>query len=109
MKILTIVALGASMMWAAVNINTASKSELMELPGIGDVKAGAIIEYRAKSSFKTIDEIKNVSGIGDKIYENIKVDLIVNGKTDIKNLKSINKNSKKQAKKESKDSNSTKK
>ncbi|WP_180383777.1 ComEA family DNA-binding protein [Campylobacter vicugnae] len=108
MKVLAIVALSASMMWAAVNINTASKSELMELPGIGDKKADAIIEYRAKSKFKTIDEIKSVSGIGDKIYEDIKVDLIVNGITDTKNLKSVNKNKKKQTKKENKDNNSTK-
>ncbi len=106
MKVLAIVALSASMMWAAVNINTASKSELMELPGIGDKKADAIIEYRTKSKFKTIDEIKSVSGIGDKIYEDIKVDLIVNGITDTKNLKSVNK--KKQTKKENKDNNSTK-
>ncbi|ARR02572.1 MULTISPECIES: ComEA family DNA-binding protein [Campylobacter] len=108
MKVLAIVALSASMMWAAVNINTASKSELMELPGIGDKKADAIIEYRTKSKFKTIDEIKSVSGIGDKIYEDIKVDLIVNGITDTKNLKSVNKNKKKQTKKENKDNNSTK-
>ena len=108
MKVLAIVALSASMMWAAVNINTASKSELMELPGIGDKKADAIIEYRTKSKFKTIDAIKSVSGIGDKIYEYIKVDLIVNGITDTKNLKSVNKNKKKQTKKENKDNNSTK-
>lgn len=108
MKVLAIVALSASMMWATVNINTASKSELMELPGIGDKKADAIIEYRTKSKFKTIDEIKSVSGIGDKIYEDIKVDLIVNGITDTKNLKSVNKNKKKQTKKENKDNNSTK-
>lgn len=105
MKAIAIIALGANIMLAAVNINTASKSELMELPGIGEGKAKAIIDYRTKSQFKTIDEIKNVSGIGDKIYESIKVDLIVNGPTDTKNLKSTIKD-KKPVKK---DSNSTKK
>ena len=54
----------------------------------GEGKANAIIEYRAKTKFKTIDEIKNVSGIGDKLYESIKADLIENGPTDTKNLKS---------------------
>lgn len=115
MKVLAIVALGASMMWAAVNINTANENELMELPGIGKSKAGAIIEYRQKSKFNSIDEIKNVPGIGDKIYENIKIDLITNGTTDTTNLKSINKESNKSTKKdkkeskENKDSNLTKK
>ena len=74
MKAIILTALSASMVLAAININTANKSELMELPGIGEGKANAIIEYRAKTKFKTIDEIKNVSGIGDKIYESIKAD-----------------------------------
>lgn len=55
-----------------VNINTASKAELCKLKGIGDVKANAIIAYReANSGFKNIDEIKNVSGIGDATFANI--------------------------------------
>ena len=55
-----------------VNINTASLAELMTLTGIGEAKANAIIEYREKSMFKSIEEIKNVSGIGDSAYEKIK-------------------------------------
>jgi competence protein ComEA len=59
-----------------ININTASKEELMNLPGIGDVKAQAIIDYRTKNGpFKDIHEIVNVSGIGEKTFEKIK-DLI---------------------------------
>uniref|UniRef100_A0A7C4U478 Helix-hairpin-helix DNA-binding motif class 1 domain-containing protein n=1 Tax=Caldisericum exile TaxID=693075 RepID=A0A7C4U478_9BACT len=59
-----------------ININTASKEELMNLPGIGDVKAQAIIDYRTKNgTFKDIHEIVNVSGIGEKTFEKIK-DLI---------------------------------
>lgn len=109
MKVFILTALSASMLLAAININTANKSELMELPGIGEGKANAIIEYRAKNKFKTIDEIKNVSGIGDKIYENIKADLIVNGPTDTKNLKSKDiKKPTKNDKKEKIDNNSTK-
>ena len=56
-----------------VNINTATKETLMSLKGIGESKADKIIEYRnTQGTFKTIDEIKNVSGIGDSVYEKIK-------------------------------------
>lgn len=56
-----------------VNINTASASELMTLSGIGESKASAIVEYREiNGSFQSVDDIKNVSGIGDGIYEKIK-------------------------------------
>ncbi|MEF3245536.1 MAG: ComEA family DNA-binding protein [Caldisericaceae bacterium] len=59
-----------------ININTASKTELMELPGIGETKAQAIIDFRTKNGpFKNPHDIVNVSGIGEKTYENIK-DLI---------------------------------
>lgn len=55
-----------------ININTASKSELCKLNGIGDVKASSIITYReANNGFKNIEEIKNVSGIGDAIFAKI--------------------------------------
>lgn len=56
-----------------VNINTASVVELMSLDGIGESKAKAIIEYRdINGDFKNILDIKNVSGIGESIYEKIK-------------------------------------
>ena len=59
-----------------VNINTANKEELDTLPGIGEATAGKIIDYRNKNGkFKTKEEIKEVSGIGDSKYEQIK-DLI---------------------------------
>lgn len=58
---------------AIVNINTASQSQLETLTGIGPVKAKAIIDYRqTKGSFKSISEIKNVSGIGDATFQKIK-------------------------------------
>lgn len=56
-----------------VNINTCTKEELLTLSGIGESKADAIISYREeKGSFKTIEDILNVSGIGNSIYEKIK-------------------------------------
>jgi len=56
-----------------ININTASIDELTTLPGIGKAKAEAIITYRNQNNgFKTIEDIKNVSGIGDATYEKFK-------------------------------------
>lgn len=62
-----------------ININRANIMELKELPGIGDVLAGRIIEYRnEKGGFKSIEEIKNVNGIGDKRFSDIKDKVIIN-------------------------------
>jgi len=62
-----------------ININTASKIELKQLSGIGEVKATSIIEYRNKNNrFKSIEEIIKVTGIGQATYEKIKEKIIVN-------------------------------
>ena len=55
-----------------VNINTASLEQLQTLPGVGESKAKSIIEYREKQKFKTIEDIKNVTGIGDSLFAKIK-------------------------------------
>lgn len=58
---------------ALVSINTATKEELMTISGIGESKALSIIEYRSTNGkFNSIEDIKNVSGIGDKLYAQIK-------------------------------------
>src|SRR5881392_1936244 len=65
---------------AAVNLNTATKDELVALPGIGPAKAQAILDYRSKNgAFKSIEELKDVKGIGAKRYGKIKRDLTVVG------------------------------
>ena len=56
-----------------ININTATQTQLETLPGIGPSTADKIIQYRKENgNFKNIEDIKNVSGIGDSKYENIK-------------------------------------
>ena len=56
-----------------ININTASIQELDTLPGIGEATANKIVNYREeKGKFNSIEEIKNVNGIGDKKYEELK-------------------------------------
>ncbi len=52
-----------------ININTATKSELMFLDGIGEKRAESIISYREQRPFQCIEEIMNVKGIGPKTYE----------------------------------------
>ena len=61
-----------------ININTAYASDLQLLPGIGEVMAERIVEYRERSGgFKSSEDLKKVKGIGEKKYEKIRVYITV--------------------------------
>lgn len=62
-----------------ININTATLEELDKLPGVGEATANKIISHREENGqFKNIEDIKNVNGIGDKKFENMKELICVN-------------------------------
>ncbi|WP_289281615.1 MULTISPECIES: ComEA family DNA-binding protein [unclassified Methylophaga] len=72
--------LSTSLAYAAdkIDLNTATSEELQMLNGVGPSTADAIIEYRdAHGKFKTVDELTNVKGIGDKKLEKLSNDLTV--------------------------------
>jgi competence protein ComEA len=58
-----------------VDINSATEKELVSLPGVGEKTAKAIVAARP---FKTIDDLKNVKGIGDKTFEKLKAHVVCN-------------------------------
>jgi competence protein ComEA len=61
-----------------ININTASVAELSELKGIGAAKAQQIVAYREKSGpFKSVDELRQVNGIGDKLLQRLRPQVTV--------------------------------
>ena len=71
-----------------VNINTATEAQIALLPGIGPKLATEVVNYRTNNGgFKTIDDIKKVSGVGDKKFEKIKDFVVLEGETTIKSTK----------------------
>jgi competence protein ComEA len=73
-------ALCSSAALAALNLNTATKEELIALSGIGPAKAQAILDYRnAHGAFKSVEELKDVKGIGAKRFEKLKGELTIVG------------------------------
>jgi competence protein ComEA len=73
-------ALSTGWAFATVNLNTATKDELVALPGIGPAKAQAIIDYRTTHGpFKSVEQLKDVKGIGAKRFEKLKPEITVAG------------------------------
>lgn len=61
-----------------ININTADKNELEKIPGVGPVTAQKILDYREENGyFNSIEELKNINGIGEKTFENMKEKITV--------------------------------
>ena len=62
-----------------VDLNSASVEELARLPGIGPAKAQAIVSHRSTSPFRKPEDLREVKGIGDKLYEQLKDQITVGG------------------------------
>lgn len=70
-KLVTLLMLGCSFLFAQINLQTATKEELMGIKGVGEKKAEQIIEYRKTNTIKTPEDLKNIKGFGDSIVGNI--------------------------------------
>ena len=71
-KLVTLLMLCCSFLFAEINLQTASKEELMGVKGIGEKKAEQIIEYRKTNIIKNPEDLKNIKGFGDSIVGNVK-------------------------------------
>ena len=70
-----------------VNVNTASAEELQLLPGVGEARANALVALRKqRGGFKSLDELKDVKGIGDAGLDRMRPYLRLDGKTTAKRL-----------------------
>ena len=73
-KIVALLMLCVSFMFAAINLQTATKEELMSIKGIGDKKADSIIEYRKTNEIKDPEDLKNIKRpLHSKSYINIPI------------------------------------
>lgn len=77
----------AKQMTGSVNINTATASELMMLPGIGKAKANAIIASRQATPFRSASDLAKIKGIGNKMLAKLQPYVVVDGATTAKIVK----------------------
>jgi competence protein ComEA len=75
MKLITMLLLGVSLVFGVVDINKADISQLETLKGIGAKKAQAIIDFRKKTCFKSVDALAEVKGISTKTIEKNRANL----------------------------------
>ena len=76
-KLLKILLLATSFLFADIDLNSASKNELMMIKGIGSKKADAIIAYRKSHKISSANDLKNIKGIGPGIIKNLQVNKTV--------------------------------
>lgn len=93
-KIIIALMLSVSFMFASIDVQTASKAELMSIKGIGSKKADSIIKYRKSNKLRTADDLKNIKGIGKSIVNNVKNDVKGGGKKATKQEKKASKQEK---------------
>lgn len=77
MKHILILSTLTTLLFSAVDLNTATQKELVTLKGIGVSKAKAIISYRDKNCFKSVDELTKIKGVGKKLLEKNRDNLTV--------------------------------
>ena len=70
-----------------VNINTASKTELVLIPGIGESKAATILQQRGQKPFSSKEDLLAIKGIGEKILSKISSYIVLRGNTTIQKVK----------------------
>jgi competence protein ComEA len=105
-KILVMLALTLSFL-SAINVQTASKDELMCIKGIGEKKAAAIMKYRKATKLKSVDDLINIKGFGKGLIKNVKKDVksvACGGKKSAKSTKKTTKSDKKSTKLDKKSS-----
>jgi len=108
-KLLLVMLLLSGYLFGAINVQTASKAELMSISGIGSKKADAIIKYRKTHKLKSADDLLKVKGIGKKIVYNVKNGVKNKSKSKSSTKKSTKKTQKSMSKKESHKKSSKKK
>ena len=90
----------------SINVQTASKDELMCIKGIGDKKATAIIKYRKSTKLKSADDLLEIKGFGKALVSNVKNDtksVACGGKKSAKKSSSKKSTTKKESSKKSSD------
>lgn len=73
-KLVALLVLCGGFLFASINLQTASKEELMSIKGVGEKKAEQIIEYRKTNKINSPEDLKNIKGFGDNIVSNVKSD-----------------------------------